>query len=95
MAQWNGQYTGNTPATKVKDLEELLNNAVKVFRDKSSVEEQVKKEKSIYKLVEKLLTARLKFLKAKLYDAEPVVEEKAKTKTIQIEHLQQHIRHLS
>jgi hypothetical protein len=91
MAQWNGQYTGNSHATKVKDLEELLVHAVSVFRDANSIEERTKKEKTIYKLVKKLLTARFKFLKAKLYEVEPVIEENAKERRVQIEHLEQYI----
>jgi ABC-type methionine transport system ATPase subunit len=94
MAQWNGQFTGNTHATKVKDLEELLVHTVNVFRDLSSDEERFKKEKAIHKIAEKLLIARLKFLKAKLYETEPVIEEKAKKKNVQIEHLQQRIEEM-
>jgi hypothetical protein len=90
MAQWYGQFTGNSHSTKVKDLEEMLNQAVNVYR-KSSSEEKITKEKAIHKIAEKLFTARLKLLKAKLYDAEPVTEEKEKRQTIQIEHLQQKI----
>lgn len=90
MAQWYGQFTGNSHSTKVKDLEEMLIHAVCVYRE-SSIEEKIIKEKAIHKIAEKLFTARLKLLKAKLYDAEPVIEEKEKKKSVQIEHLQEKI----
>ncbi len=91
MAQWNGQYTGNTHATKVQDNEEILRNAVIVFSEANSTEEKTAKGKIIYKLADKLLAVRLKFLRAKLYEAEPVIEEKVSEQNIQIEHLQQQI----
>ena len=91
MAQWNGQYTENSHATKVQDYEDVLRNAVKTFLETNSTEEKIVKEKAIHKLAERLLTARLKFLKAKLNDAEPVIEEKASKQKVQIEHLQQQI----
>lgn len=90
MAQWNGQYTGNTHATKVSDLEETLSCAVKSFRETSSAEEIEAKGKSVRKLAEKLLSARLKFLKAKIYNAEPVSEKDETKQVVQIEHLRQH-----
>jgi gamma-glutamyl phosphate reductase len=91
MAQWNGQFTGNSHTTKVRDLEELLVHAVEVYNESSSIEEKTSKEKAIHKIAEKLLNARLKLLKAKLYDTEPVIEEKVKKQFVQIEHLQQKI----
>jgi len=90
MAQWNGQYTGNSHATKIKDLEETLTHAVFVFREAGSAEEIQAKGKSVRKLAEKLLNARLKFLKAKIYDAEPVSERDEAKRAVQIENLRQH-----
>lgn len=90
MAQWYGQFTGNSHSTKVKDLEEMLIHAVNVYRE-SSNEEKITKAKAIQKIAEKLLTARLKLLKAKLYDAEPVIDEKGEKQAIQIKHLQEKI----
>jgi hypothetical protein len=90
MAQWYGQYTGNSHSTKVKDLEEMLIHAVNVYRE-SSNEEKVTKLKAINKIAEKLLTARLKLLKAKLYDVEPVIAEKKENQSVQIKHLQEKI----
>lgn len=76
MAQWVGQYTGNTHTTKVRDLEETLENSIAKFRELKTDEEKLVKQKAIIKIAEKVLNARLKFLKAKIYDAEPVVEGK-------------------
>lgn len=90
MAQWNGQYTGNSHSTKVKDFEEMLSYAVAVYRECSN-EEKIIKEKAIYKIAEKFLTARLKLFRAKLNDAKPVIEEKERKQSIQIEHLQESI----
>lgn len=78
MAQWNGQYTGNSHLTKVEDLEATLRHAVTIFREASSSAESDTKGKAVRKLAEKLLSARLKFLRAKLYDAEPVLEKDTK-----------------
>ena len=91
MAQWLGQFTGRTHFTKVKDLEETLSHALDVFRTANSSEEKTKKGEAVQKLAAKLLTARLKLLKAKLYDTDPVIEEKVAERTLQIEHLQQQI----
>ena len=75
MAQWWGQFTSKSHQTKVKDLEEALRHSVIVFREAGSSKESTTKEKAVCRLAEKLLTARLKFLKAKIYNAEPVIEE--------------------
>ncbi len=87
MAQWNGQFTGNTHATKIEDLEETLVQAVSAFRTVSSDAESGSKGKAVRKLAEKLLSARLKFLKARLNDAEPVTEENIKKQISQVENL--------
>ena len=76
MAQWMGQYTGNSHATKIEDLEATLHHAIIVFRDASESTKNQSKEKAVRKLAEKLLTARLKYLRARLYEAEPVIENK-------------------
>lgn len=73
MAQWVGQYTGNTHTTKVRDIEETLEHSIARFRELNTDEEKLAKQKAITKIAEKLLNARLKFLKAKIYDTEPVV----------------------
>lgn len=87
MAQWLGQFTGNSHQTKVEDLEATLRHAIDIFRETALPEERLVKEKAVRKLAKKLLTARLKFLRAKLYDAEPVTENIAKKQKINIESL--------
>jgi hypothetical protein len=91
MAQWIGQYTGNSHATKVQDFEETLRHSITVYRETASYEERFSKRKAIKKLAEKLLNARLKFLKAKLYDAEPVKETDSKKRSSHTDNLHQHL----
>jgi hypothetical protein len=71
MAQWNGQYTGNSHATKVEDHENMLKHSVQVF-DSCDQVQRVTKGKAVKKLAAKVFNARLKMVRAKLYDAEPV-----------------------
>ena len=87
MAQWNGQFTGNTHATKIEDLEAMLRHAVAVFRETNSDTEQRVKGKAVQKLAAKLLSARLKFLKAQLYDVQPVVGEDLRKRESRVESL--------
>ena len=87
MAQWNGQYTGNTHGTKVADLEDTLRHAVEVFKN-SSADVKSSKGKAVKKLAAKLLNARLKMLKAKLADTTPVEAKNWEKRRIQIEHLE-------
>ena len=89
MAQWNGQFTGNTHLTKVQDLEQTLSHAVTVFREANSSAELPAKEKAVQKLAAKLLTARLKLLKAQLYDTEPVISDELSSRNKRIETLRQ------
>lgn len=56
-------------------MEELLNHAVIVFRGANIDSEHIAKGKAVRKLAEKLLPARLKFLKARIYDKQPVIEK--------------------
>lgn len=95
MAQWNGQFTGNTHATKVQDLEHALRHSVNNFRETNLTTENKNKAKTVYKLAEKLFNARLKFLKVKLYDAEPVTEENVRKQSVQIENLQRQIENIN
>ena len=55
MAQWNGQFTGNSRATKIKDLEEMLSHAVEVYHELSLNDERVIKEKQFAKLLKNYL----------------------------------------
>jgi hypothetical protein len=86
MAQWNGQYTGNTHGTKVEDLEEALRHAVEAFRDASD-DVKLSKGKAVKKLAARVLNARLKMVKARLSETLPVEAKELQARMVQIEHL--------
>lgn len=65
----------------------MLEHAVAVFHQAASEELRHSKAKTVRKLASKVLTARLKLIKAKRYEAEPVKSEEWSSKRTQIEHL--------
>ena len=73
MAQWLGQFSGHTHATKLEDAETALRHAVAVFRA-AGPDDHGRKSKAVRNLAERLLAARLKLLKARLAALEPVAE---------------------
>lgn len=87
MAQWNGQFTGNTHATKVRDCEKALRHAATVLRACETEAHVGDKKKVVISLADKLLVTRIKFLKAKIYDAEPVTEDIRPARKRQLESL--------
>lgn len=91
MAQWNGQYTGNTHQTKVVDLVKMFKNSIAAFRNADSDVELKSKKKNLFKLAEKLLNARLKLLNAKLYDVNPVIEDKVEIQSSHLENLRRQL----
>ena len=86
MAQWNGQYTGNTHGTKVTDFEHALRHAVEAFRNASD-ELRLSKAKAVKKLAAKVLIARLKMVKAKLAETKPVEAKDWEKRIVQVDHL--------
>jgi hypothetical protein len=72
MAQWLGQFSGHTHETKVEDAEALLRHAIEVFRAEGSHPDYEKKAKALRRLAQRLLTARLKLVKAQLAAATDV-----------------------
>lgn len=86
MAQWAWQFSGLSHATKVDDTELLLRHAVDAYRSADD-DDKTKKAKSVRKLAFKLLNARLKLVKAKRSNIEPVRSEDWAIRKIQIEHL--------
>src|SRR5690242_7741928 len=65
MAQWMGQFTGHTHATKVKDMEESLRKAVDAFAAAQSAD-QLRKLQILRHLASRLLGARPKLLRARI-----------------------------
>jgi hypothetical protein len=76
VAQWLGQFSGHTHATRVEDAEETLRHAVAAFRAAASDDVRRRKARSVRNLAERLLSARLKLLKARLTALEPVAEDR-------------------
>ncbi len=66
MAQWLGQYTGLTHATRVADSEAALRHAVGVLRACTTTEDRAKQAKIVHQLAKRLLSARTRHLKARL-----------------------------
>src|SRR6185503_15786378 len=66
MAQWLGQFTGATHSTRVEDAERTLRNAVKAFLSSPL---ETERQKAVHRLAERVLRARLQFLKAALASA--------------------------
>ncbi len=94
MAQWNGQFTGNSHATKVDDLELTLEKAIEAFKTCPD-ELRSSKGKSVTKLASKVLNARLKLVKAKRNDAEPVEAQGMNEKLVEVEHLREREKRLA
>lgn len=72
VAQWLGQYTGNTHATRIDDMEASLRVAVSAFKMASTDSERRNKAKSVRKLAKRLLSARRHQLGARIAVARQV-----------------------
>ena len=68
MAQWIGQFSGHTHATKVGDLEESLHKAVTAMAGARDVDRN-RNAQAVRHLAERLVAARLKLLRAKIASA--------------------------
>jgi hypothetical protein len=86
MAQWAWQFTGLSHRTKVDDYENMLRHAVEVFKNAAN-DDKSQKARSVKKLAVKVFNARLKMVKAKRYEVEPVNETEWKVKRTQVQHL--------
>jgi len=71
MAQWLGQFTGNTHLTKVKDREQQLRHAIEVMGTKQSPAERHTYMKTVERFAEQLLLARLHALKSHIASVDP------------------------
>jgi len=88
VAQWLGQFSGHTHATRVEDAEAALRHAVAVFRAAGSPKAKESKARAVRNLAMRLLSARLRLLKARIAAAEPLAAERAEQSS-GIESLQQ------
>jgi hypothetical protein len=87
VAQWLGQFSGRTHATRVEDAEETLKAAIGSFHDCCG-EERARRAKALRKMAARVLRARLQYLKASLVAAQRVPTAEALAKhTTQLEHL--------
>jgi hypothetical protein len=68
MAQWLGQFSGETHKTAISDAERLLRHAVEVLRIVSD-DERPQKIKVVRGLAKRLYSARAHFLKARIKEA--------------------------
>lgn len=63
MAQWMGQYSGKSHATKVADLEAALRVAIAAMRKAALGADYDRKRVAVEKLAARLLSARVKLYK--------------------------------
>ena len=71
MAQWLGQFSGNTHISKVRDHEQQLQHAVEVLGAKQSPAERQTYMETVLRFAEELLVARLRALKGNLSSLDP------------------------
>jgi hypothetical protein len=88
VAQWLGQFSGHTHATRVEDTETALRRAVATLHSATSDEDRARKAKSVRNLAERLLAARLKLFKVRLAGLQPITEGN-KQRSVRIESLKE------
>jgi hypothetical protein len=76
MAQWLGQFSGHTHETRVENAEAALRHAVHVFHTANSDESRKRNARSVRKLAERVLSARLKLLRARLDALRPLAGDR-------------------
>ena len=74
MAQWQGQFSGRTHATKVRRLERTLAVAVSALKAASD-NERGKKLKAVRTIATRLLSARLHMMRSRISVAREKQEE--------------------
>jgi hypothetical protein len=66
LAQWAGGYSGNTHATRVEEAEAALRRAAAALKSGVSSDQPPKAAAKARKLAERVLSARVRMLKARL-----------------------------
>ena len=71
MAQWSGQFTGNTHLSKVHDRESQLRRAVEAYRKCEAEPNRDARAQTVLRLAERLLAARVKAKRAQITALDP------------------------
>src|SRR5688572_7049739 len=71
MAQWLGQFSGNTHLSKVKDREVQLQHSVEILKSKQSQPERDQYRKTVLRFADQLLNARVRARKALIAAIDP------------------------
>ena len=71
MAQWIGQFSGNTHLSKIEYIEAQLRHAVDVYQSKTTLEDRRSYSKNITRFADRLLAARVRAAKAHLASLDP------------------------
>jgi hypothetical protein len=66
MAQWLGQYTGKTHATRVADAEVALRRAADVLCEELTADERLQKALAVRGLAERVVALRLRMIRARI-----------------------------
>lgn len=76
MAQWSRQYSGNTHGSRVQDYEQSLAHAINVYRDSECADNRAKQRKTVFRMADRLLAARMRMRKANKPRKPGVVDRK-------------------
>ena len=71
MAQWSGQFTGNTHLSKVQDREQQLRHAIEVYRTLDSETKIEAQKQTVARFAKQLLDARVRATKARIAALDP------------------------
>ena len=71
MAQWLGQFSGNTHLSKVHDRENQLRHAIGVYRSETQSDRRKGHRDTVRRFAERLLDARIRASKAQVAALDP------------------------